>query len=118
MNNETNFKAGFNGMPPVKAQYQENEKIKIAEAAREYGTRPVAEAYGLKWQAVAAWMKKKAAGKRTKIIIQSPSGQEITPREITAKVKAVGNVDTAYVRADENAIYWVRGTENGSINLW
>ena len=116
MNNE--LKIGQNGLPPVKADYEENEKIQIAAAAKEYGLKPVAEAYGVKWQAVAAWMKKKPQKKTTKIIIQSPSGQEITPKEIKAKIEAIGSVDVAYVRADENAIYWVRGNENGSISIW
>ena len=42
-------------------------------------------------------------------------------KEIKEKIKALetaGTIDAAYVRADENAIYWVRGEENGSIRLW
>ena len=116
MNNE--IKPGQNGLPPVKAQYEENEKIKIAEAAKVYGLKPVAEAYGVKWQAVAAWRKKNSKKNLTKIIIQSPSGQEITSKEIMAKIEAVGSVDVAYIRTDENAIYWVRGNENGAIAIW
>ena len=135
--NNINLQPGLNGLPPVKAQssdYEEQEKIEIAKAAREYGVNAVAKAYGLKWQSVSAWMKKKQGNMKsnieTKIIVQSPAGQEITVKEIKEKIKAleaigaVGTagtartVDAAYVRADENAVYWVRGEEHGSIRLW
>ena len=48
-------------------------------------------------------------------------------KEIKEKIKALeavgtagtaGTIDAAYVRADENAIYWVRGEEHGSVSLW
>lgn len=126
--NNINLQPGLNGLPPVKAQssdYEEQEKIEIAKAAREYGVNAVAKAYGLKWQSVSAWMKKKQGNMKsnieTKIIVQSPTGQEITVKEIKERIKALetaGTIDAAYVRADENAIYWVRGEENGSIRLW
>ena len=126
--NNINLQPGLNGLPPVKAQssdYEEQEKIEIAKAAREYGVNAVAKAYGLKWQSVSAWMKKKQGNMKsnieTKIIVQSPTGQEITAKEIKEKIKALetaGTIDAAYVRADENAIYWVHGEEHGSVNLW
>ena len=34
------------------------------------------------------------------------------------KGSRVGNVDTIYVRVDENKVYWVKGKKNGSVNLW
>ncbi len=40
--NNINFKAGQNGLPLVKAHisdYKEQEKIKIAKVAKEYGLR-------------------------------------------------------------------------------
>ena len=58
------------------------------------------------------------------LVIQSPMGGEITPDEILAKVanatkgSRVGNVDTIYVRVDENKAYWVKGKKNGSVILW
>ena len=126
--NNINLQPGLNGLPPVKARssdYEEQEKIEIAKAAREYGVNAVAKAYGVKWQSVAAWMKKKQGNMKsnieTKIIVQSPTGQEITAKEIKEKIKALetaGTIDAAYVRADENAIYWVHGEEHGSVNLW
>ena len=119
--NNINLQPGQNGLPPVKVQskdYSEQEKIEIAKAAKEYGVKLAAEVYGVKWQSVAAWIKKKQGNIKQKIIIQSPAGQEITVEEITKKIKTVGSVDVAYVRVDENAVYWVRGGEHGSVSLW
>ena len=57
------------------------------------------------------------------LIIQSPSGQEITPEDVRAKIStAVGTVDKVYIRADEGKAYWVRGEgdkdEHGAVELW
>ena len=59
-----------------------------------------------------------AAGKKPaepQIIIQSPLGGEITPFGILARV---GQVDKVHIRVDLNKAFWVRGNENGSIDLW
>ena len=57
------------------------------------------------------------------LIIQSPSGQEITPEDVRAKINsAVGTVDKVYIRADEGKAYWVRGEgeneDHGAVELW
>ena len=57
----------------------------------------------------------KKAAKQPEVIIQSPLGGIITPAEI---LKKVGKVDQVYVRVDENKAYWVKGEENGSVDLW
>ena len=49
------------------------------------------------------------------IVIQSPTGAEVTIEQIIARV---GDADKVYVRADHNAAYWVRGTESGKTALW
>lgn len=127
-----NIKPGLNGLPPVKDQYDENEKQKIVEATEEHDLKSVAKAYGLTWQKVRSWKTRlinavmldkepktpksqTTAHKTPQIIIQSPSGQEITTSDILEKV---GNVDSIYVRVDENAAYWVKGEEHGSVQLW
>ena len=46
------IKAGLDGLPPLKDQYETKEKKLIAGAADKYGARTVAQAYGLKWQTV------------------------------------------------------------------
>ena len=57
----------------------------------------------------------KKAAKQPEVIIQSPLGGVITPAEI---LKKVGKVDEVYVRVDQNKAYWVKGDENGSVDLW
>ena len=47
--------------------------------------------------------------------IQSPFGHEITPAAIMDKV---GEVDSVYIRVDQNKLYWVKGEENGSVDIW
>ena len=58
---------------------------------------------------------KKPAAKVAEVIIQSPMGGEITPEAI---LKKVGQVDTVYVRVDQNKAHWVKGDEIGSVDLW
>ena len=103
---------------------------------REPGAKALAairEVYGVDLNsdsapANAAPVEKKAAKSRAKkgavtpteeksvsIIIQSAMGGEITPEEILSRV---GDVDKVYIKVEENAAYWVKGDETGSINIW
>ena len=50
------------------------------------------------------------------IIIQSPMGGAISTDEIEKKVPA--GTDAVYVKVDENMLYWVKGKETGSVNIW
>jgi transcriptional regulator with XRE-family HTH domain len=61
--------------------------------------------------------KKLRARKKTTptVIIQSIMGGEINVEQIIAKV---GEVDTIYVKPEENAAFWVRGEETGAVSLW
>ena len=58
--------------------------------------------------------RKKQAG--TTIIIQSKMGGSITPEEILSRVPA--DAETIYIKPEENAAYWVKGDESGSVTLW
>ena len=129
---------GSDGMPPIKDQYDNNEKALIVAAAEKLGVKPVADMYEMKWQYIASWkkyygshdtnseaasdttqknIKRKTPDKNKKVnfIIQSAMGGEITPEEI---LKKVGDVDKVYVRVDENKAYWVKNKKTGSVNLW
>ena len=57
-----------------------------------------------------------AEEKITAIIIQSPMGGAITPEQILSKIPA--GSDSVYVRVDENKLYWVKGDENGAVDIW
>ncbi len=50
------------------------------------------------------------------IFIQSPLGGNITPEAVARKVPA--DAECAYVRVDQNLIWWVRGVEYGSVVIW
>ena len=101
---------GQNGLPPKKKNYSPEEKATLVAKAAEFGVQPVAKAYGFAWQTLSSWKRYYEP-----IIIQSPSGQEITPKEIKEKV---GAAERIYVRADEGKAYWVKGKETGSVELW
>ena len=103
---------------------------KKVEAEAEKKAEPAVETVAIKAAAPVkaakvkkAPAKKKAlAPKKTQttpkapvVILQSPFGGEITAEEILSKV---GSVDTVYVRIDQNKAYWVKGVENGEVDLW
>ena len=50
------------------------------------------------------------------IIIPSPMGGAVTTDEIAEKIPK--GADSVYVRVDENMLYWVKGSETGSVNIW
>ena len=134
-------------------RYTPDDKSLLVAAAAKLGTHVVADAYGLDWHHIASWKrfygtesefntmskKKKTTAKSNltakvnvaentamsvaQLIIQSPSGQEITADDIRAKIStAVGSVDKVYIRADEGKAYWFRGEgekeEHGAVELW
>ena len=105
---------GLNGLPPKKKKYSPEEKATLVAKAAEVGVHALAKAYGFAWQTLSLWKRYYEP-----IIIQSPSGQEITPKEIKDKVMTQsGAADKIYVRADEGKAYWVRGEEHGAVELW
>ncbi len=92
------------------------------EAAVEAATAPVEAAAEKKSRKMAPAKKKDLAPKKTQtapkapvVILQSLFGGEITAEEIINKV---GSVDKVYVRIDQNKAYWVKGEENGEVDLW
>jgi hypothetical protein len=40
----------------------------------------------------------------------------ITPRQVLQKIPA--GSDSVYIRVDENKLYWVKGDENGAVDIW
>ena len=128
----------------VNAEEEPNITAILARVA-EVGVRKAAAEAGVAWQTVNKWKKDAAATqtppissiqeeekaehkdekkndvvdaekKKTKIIIQSPLGGNITPRQILKKIPA--GSDSVYIRVDENKLYWVKGDENGAVDIW
>ena len=63
---------------------------------------------------VEAAAKKPAA--KLEIIVQSPMGGNITAEEITAKLPK--GAETVFVRVDQNKLWWIKGEETGSVDIW
>ena len=61
-------------------------------------------------------MAEKKPAKKLNIYIQSPLGGNITPEQVAAKVPA--DAEAVYVRMDQNTIWWVRGNEDGAVEIW
>ena len=99
-------------------EVDEQEKNLVLAEANRIGVKEAAKKHGLTWQRVASWKrttKESPVNKiLCKIIIQPSLGAEISAAEIVAKI---GDADKIYVRVDENKAYWVKGKQNGSIDL-
>ena len=87
------------------------EAKKTASKAKRTVKKAAAE---VKEAAKAPAQKAKAA--KLNIIIQSPYGGNITPTEIAAKLPE--GAETVFVRVDQNKLWWVKGEENGSVEIW
>ena len=58
----------------------------------------------------------KAKAAKLEIIVQSPMGGNITAEEIAAKLPK--GAETVFVRVDQNKLWWIKGEETGSIDIW
>ena len=70
-------------------------------------------------KATEAKVEKKVAKAKTaklEIIVQSPMGGNITAEEIAAKIPA--GADSVFVRVDQNKLWWIKGEETGSVDIW
>ena len=59
---------------------------------------------------------RKAKAAKLDIIIQSPMGGNITAEEIAAKLPE--GAESVFVRVDQNKLWWIRGEETGSVDIW
>ena len=58
----------------------------------------------------------KARSAKMDIVFESNGGLQIKPEEIVEKIP--NDCDAAYVKLEENKIYWVKGEETGSVDIW
>ena len=58
----------------------------------------------------------KAKTAKLEIIVQSPMGGNITAEEIAAKIPA--GAESVFVRVDQNKLWWIKGEETGSVDIW
>ena len=59
---------------------------------------------------------RKARTVKTDLVFETNGGRQITPEAITERVPK--GVDAAYIKLEENKIYWVKGTETGAVDIW
>ena len=86
-----------------------------ARKAAHKTTRRVKEAV----EATEAKVEKKVArakAAKLEIIVQSPMGGNITAEEIAAKIPA--GAQSVFVRVDQNKLWWIKGDETGSVDIW
>ena len=86
-------------------------EIEVKKTARKAG-RKAKEVV----ETVAAETKKAVRRASLDIIIQSPMGGAISTDEIAKKIPKGANA--VYVRVDENKLYWVKGNDTGSVDIW
>ena len=53
---------------------------------------------------------------RMDFVYETAGGRQITLGDIMEKVPE--GADTAYIKLEDNQIYWVKGTKKGSVDIW
>ena len=100
---------------------------KAKAAAKKVEEKVVAEEIEVKKTAAKAARKTKETVKKVEaaakkparkleIIVQSPMGGNITAEEIAAKLPK--GAETVFVRVDQNKLWWIKGEETGSEDIW
>lgn len=92
------------------APEKEPEKAEEANPAAE--KKPAEK----KKKAAPAKAEAPAATDAPAVYVQSVMGGTITTKEILSRIPA--DAEKVYVKPEENAAYWVKGDESGSITLW
>ncbi len=118
-------------------KYTDEQKAAVLARVPEIGIQEAAEEAGIPWKKVVKWEKKAAASQDTEeavpekkakkqskkariakmnLIFESGSGRQISLQAIAEKVPK--GCDAAYVKIEENRIYWVKEEETGSEEIW
>lgn len=58
----------------------------------------------------------KARAAKVDMVFETNGGKQITPEAIAARIPK--GADAAYIKLEENKIYWVKGTETGVVDIW
>ena len=59
---------------------------------------------------------KKVKAAKVDMFFETNSGRQITPEAVAERIPK--GVDAAYIKLEENKIYWVKGTETSSVDIW
>ena len=90
------------------------EKIEVKKTAAKATRKAKETAKAVETKVEKKVSKAKAA--KLEIIVQSPMGGNITAEEIAAKVPA--GAESVFVRVDQNKLWWIKGEETGSVDIW
>ena len=99
---------------PKAARKPVKEKVKATEAKVEKAAKATAQKAKKTVKKAEATAKKPT--KKLEIIVQSPMGGNITDAEIAAKLPK--GTETVFVRVDQNKLWWIKGEETGSVDIW
>lgn len=97
---------------PKAARKPVKEKVKAAEAKAEKAKAARKTKKTVKKADAAA----KKSTSKLEIIVQSPMGGNISDAEIAAKLPK--GTETVFVRVDQNKLWWIKGEETGSVDIW
>jgi len=97
---------------PKAARKPVKEKVKAAEAKVEKAKAARKTKKIVKKADAAA----KKSTSKLEIIVQSPMGGNISDAEIAAKLPK--GTETVFVRVDQNKLWWIKGEETGSVDIW
>ena len=101
------------GITPGTVSQLENGRLRVSDRIAD----KVWELFGVEVGEMAEKKTvRKAKAPKLEIYIQSPLGGNITPEEVTAKMPE--GTECAFVRVDQNLIWWVRGEETGAVEIW
>lgn len=100
------------GVTPGTIGHLENGRMKVSDKIADR----IWEVFGVEAGMEEKKPVKKRKAKKMEIYIQSPLGGNIMPEEIEAKVPE--GVECVFVRVDQNKLWWIRGEETGSVDIW
>ena len=89
-------------------------KIEVKKTAAKASQKAKETVKAVETKAEKKVSKTKAA--KLEIIVQSPMGGNITAEEIAAKVPS--GAESVFVRVDQNKLWWIKGEETGSVDIW
>ena len=97
------------------------DEVKAAPAKAAKAKKPVRKQAAKAEKTKKAEKAEKAPARKTKsakleIYVQSPLGGNITPEEIAAKLP--DGAEAVFVRVDQNKLWWIKGEETGSVDIW
>ena len=100
------------GVTPGTVGHLENGRMKVSARIAD----KIWEVFGVEVSEMEAKKPARKKARKMEIYIQSPLGGNITPEEIEAKMPE--GAEAVFVRVDQNKLWWIRGEETGSVDIW